>query len=302
MLFGKYHIVIFKEKSGGSRNLRFRGWLGIFLFLFASGLIGANVWLAREYMNTRAVLGQLKDAERVLEDQHAQLVGLAAGLSEIETDLERVQDFDAKLRLMMNMDSEGSGFADVGALNGQRENFSMSYLPMHRQELAVRKMNAFLKQLATETRLEELRQQELLHTMRKDRSVLAALPTIWPIEGFLTSRFGARPSPFTGRGEFHKGLDISAKPGTIIRAPGRGTVTFSGVDGAYGNSVMLDHGAGITTRYAHMQRIAAKDGQVLRRGDIVGYVGSTGRSSGPHLHYEVRLNGVNIDPMRYILN
>lgn len=300
MLFGKYHIVIFKEKSGGSRNLRFRGWLGVFLFLLFSGMVAGNIWLVREYMTLRSLQGQIKDAERVMEDQHGQLVGLAGQLEDLRVNLDRVQDFDAKLRLMMNMGEDAESFTDVGA--GSADVFSMGYLPMHRQELVVRKMNTFLKQLFTETRLEELRQQELLHTMRKDRSILASIPTIWPIEGFLTSRFGARPSPFTGRGEFHKGLDISAKTGTLIRAPGRGTVTFAGNDGAYGIAVILDHGGGITTRYAHMQRMAVKDGQTLRRGEVVGYVGSTGRSSGPHLHYEVRLNGVNIDPMRYILN
>lgn len=300
MLFGKYHIVIFKEKSGASRNLRFRAWFGIFLFLLFSGLAAGNFWLVREYINLRNLQGQLTDAERSLEDQHAQLVGLAGRVVEAQADLERVRDFDAKLRLMLNMDKGATDLTDVG--DASRESFSMAYLPMHRQELAVRKMNGFLKQLSTETRLEEVRQQELLRTMRKDKSLLAALPSIWPIDGFITSRFGARPSPFTGRGEYHKGLDISARTGTIIRAPGRGTVTFAGTDGAYGISAILDHGYGLTTRYAHMQRLAVKEGQTLVRGDIVGYVGSTGRSSGPHLHYEVRMNGANVDPMRYILN
>lgn len=300
MLFGKYHIVIFKEKSGASRNLRFRAWFGIFAFLLVAGLAVGNFWLVREFLAQRSLEVKLKDAERSLEEQHTQLIALAGRLSEVQTDLERVRDFDTRLRLMMNMERGDAELTDVGA--GRKDEFSMAYLPLHRQELALRRMNAFLKQLSTDTRLEEVRQQELFRTMRKDRSLLASLPSIWPIDGFITSRFGARPSPFTGRGEFHKGLDISAKTGTIIRSPGKATVTFSGVDGAYGNSAMLDHGGGITTRYAHMQRIAVKEGQIVRRGDIVGFVGSTGRSSGPHLHYEVRLNGVNVDPMRYILN
>lgn len=299
MLFGKYHIVIFKEKSGDSRNLRFRGWFGLFAFCVFAGLCAGNVWLYSHYQEVEFLRTQLRGAEKTIEDQANHMTAMVSRITEVQEDLERVQQFDAKIRLMMNMDKE----AESGAVGGSGgEEFSRSYLPLHRQELVVRKMNAFLKQLSADVRLEEVRQQELLTGVRANREVLAAMPAIWPVEGYLTSRFGGRPSPFSGRGEFHKGLDISARIGTPVQAPAKGVVVFAAVDGAYGNSVVIQHGAGISTRYAHMQRIALKEGQTVKRGDLVGTVGNTGRSSGPHLHYEVRLNGVNVDPMRYILN
>ena len=104
-----------------------------------------------------------------------------------------------------------------------------------------------------------------------------------------------------GSGQFHKGLDISSRMGTPILAPAQGAVTMAARDGAYGNSVEINHGGGIVTKYGHMQRWVVQPGQWVKRGEIIGYIGMTGRTTGPHLHYEVRLNGVPVNPMRYIL-
>ena len=298
MPFGKYHVVIFKDRGGGSRNIRLRGWLFLLVFLFGLGLLACNVWLWQHQAANSAMRERLEQAERVIADQNNQLSGLVNRITELQSDLGRVQQFDAKLRLMMNME----GDADEVTANGRAEEFSRSYLPLYRQELMVRRMNTFLKQLGEAVTLEEVRQQELLHSLRDNREFLASMPSIWPVEGFLTSRFGPRASPISGRRDFHTGLDISARAGTPIVAPARGTVSFAGRDGAYGNMVHIQHGAGLGTRYAHMQRSVVKEGQIVRRGAIIGYVGNTGRSTGPHLHYEVLLNGVNVNPMRYILN
>ena len=128
------------------------------------------------------------------------------------------------------------------------------------------------------------------------------MPTIWPVVGFVTSGFGARSAPFGGgRRQFHKGLDISNRTGTPIMATAQGTVLKAGHDGAYGLSVEINHGGGIVTKYAHMQRFVVQPGQYVKRGEVIGYIGMTGRTTGPHLHYEVILNGVPVNPMRYIL-
>lgn len=297
MLAGKYHIVIFREGTAGSRNMHLHGWAIVVFFLFVAALIACNVWLWRMWMQDRHLDANLTNAERVIAEQRRQTMNLAERITSLSQDVERVQRFDSKLRLMMNMEKDP---AEVG--NNAPGDFSRVYLPLHRQELAVRKMQAFLDQLADATRLEEVRQQELLRTMRENRGVLSAMPSIWPVAGFVSSSFGGRSSPFGNGPQFHKGLDISARVGTPIIAPADGTVILSGHDGAYGNSVELDHGGGIVTKYAHMQRASVKNGQWVKRGEILGYVGMTGRTTGPHLHYEVRLNGVPMNPMRYILD
>ncbi len=125
-------------------------------------------------------------------------------------------------------------------------------------------------------------------------------PSIWPIQGRLMGGFGERSDPFSGEGAFHKGVDISAPAGTAVRVTADGIVVFAGFDGGYGRLVVVNHGSGIQTAYAHLSRFFAHVGDEVRRGDVIGAVGTTGRSTGPHLHYEVRIGGGPVNPYRYL--
>ncbi|MEL7061836.1 MAG: M23 family metallopeptidase [Acidobacteriota bacterium] len=131
---------------------------------------------------------------------------------------------------------------------------------------------------------------------------LSSTPTIAPAAGILTSGFGYRRDPFTGRRAFHAGLDVAAPHGGPVRAPGDAVVVKAGRAGGYGKVVYLSHGNGLTTRYGHLSAIEVEPGERVRRGDVIGRVGSTGRSTGTHLHYEVRVNGKPADPLAYILD
>jgi murein DD-endopeptidase MepM/ murein hydrolase activator NlpD len=129
----------------------------------------------------------------------------------------------------------------------------------------------------------------------------AVRPSIWPVTGELTDNFGGRHNPFGGYSfEFHTGQDIATAWGTPVAAAANGTVTFAGWQNGYGQIVVIDHGDGLTTRYGHLSRIDVAVGQNITRGDLLGNVGSTGRSTGPHLHYEVRINDEPVDPMQYL--
>ena len=134
----------------------------------------------------------------------------------------------------------------------------------------------------------------------QDWTRLAAAPNIWPVEGRVTSSFGERMDPFSGEGAFHKGVDISSDYGTPIIAPADGTVEFAGEENGYGRAVVLNHGHGVTTVFGHMSSFAVVSGQHLHRGDTIGYVGISGRSTGPHVHYEVRINGTPVNPYNYM--
>jgi len=129
---------------------------------------------------------------------------------------------------------------------------------------------------------------------------LAAAPTLWPVEGRVTGSFGERIDPFNGEGAFHTGVDISTTYGHPVMAPADGVVTYADRSSGYGRLVMIDHGHGISTRYGHLSAFAVLAGQVIRRGDIIGYVGQSGRSTGPHLHYEVRIHDVPVNPHKYL--
>jgi murein DD-endopeptidase MepM/ murein hydrolase activator NlpD len=130
---------------------------------------------------------------------------------------------------------------------------------------------------------------------------LAAQPSIWPVDGpLMRSPYGKRTDPFSGEGAFHTGVDISAPSGTAVRSTADGTVIFAGFEGGYGRLVVVDHGAGLRTYYAHLSRFLVHTGQEVRRGEYVGNVGSSGRVTAPHLHYEVRNGGAPVNPYNYL--
>lgn len=144
--------------------------------------------------------------------------------------------------------------------------------------------------------------QGLIGSLETKRSLLASTPTIWPTKGWLTAGFGQRRSPFTGQRQMHEGVDIANTVGTSVIAPADGIVTYTGPLGGFGDVVSIDHGHKISTFYAHLQQHKVSQGQRVRRGDIIGLVGTTGRVTGPHLHYEIQVNEVSVDPTKYVID
>lgn len=146
--------------------------------------------------------------------------------------------------------------------------------------------------------------EQRLASVRNDvdrrQALVAATPSMWPITGWISSGFGHRRDPFTGDDDFHPGLDISAEYGAPVHAPADGVIESAAFNGNYGNFIALEHGFGLVTRYGHLSRFAVTPGQQVRRGDVIGYVGSTGRSTSPHLHYEVVVNGQLTNPLRLL--
>jgi murein DD-endopeptidase MepM/ murein hydrolase activator NlpD len=136
---------------------------------------------------------------------------------------------------------------------------------------------------------------------RRNR-LAAATPSIWPAYGWLSSRMGGRQDPFTGERDSHPGLDISADKGSAVYATADGSVSQTSYAGAYGNLIVIDHGYGLETRYGHLSAYRVKPGQTVKRGDVIGLVGSTGRATGPHLHYEVRVNDRILNPLNLLVN
>jgi murein DD-endopeptidase MepM/ murein hydrolase activator NlpD len=136
--------------------------------------------------------------------------------------------------------------------------------------------------------------------MARAGKVLAALPSRWPVRGAVNSEFGMRQSPWTQSQEFHSGMDIRAERGTAVHAPAAGTVVFAGAQPEYGTTVIIDHGQEIRSLYGHLSKIAVQAGQKIERGTVIAYTGNTGRSSGPHLHYEILVKGQSVNPRAYL--
>jgi murein DD-endopeptidase MepM/ murein hydrolase activator NlpD len=152
--------------------------------------------------------------------------------------------------------------------------------------------------LVAHVREESRRLRALASVTREAGTVLSAIPVTLPLRAGVNSPFGPRLSPWTRQAEFHAGLDLAARAGTAVTATAPGVVRFAGAADAYGKLIILDHGLGIETRYAHLHQISVTRGQRVERGQLIGLTGNTGRSTAPHLHYEVQVNGKPMDPRR----
>ena len=137
---------------------------------------------------------------------------------------------------------------------------------------------------------------------RDQTLLLSSTPSIWPVRGYLSATFGNRLDPFTGRPDFHPGIDISTPTGTKVVAPADGIVLSTGLQGGYGNAIIIDHGYGVVSRYGHLEGFNVQPGQKVRRGEVIAFVGNTGRSTGPHLHYEVWVRDQAQNPIHFILD
>ena len=156
-----------------------------------------------------------------------------------------------------------------------------------------------LHRLLREARLETASFQAITSKVETNQKVWRRVPTVRPVEGYLSSRFGVRNDPFTGRRRTHKGVDMGARSGARVQAPAEGMVIMTGWNRSYGRYVDIDHRNGFTTRYGHLSKILVQRGDHVRRRDPIGIVGETGRATGEHLHYEVRLHGRPVDPTFY---
>jgi murein DD-endopeptidase MepM/ murein hydrolase activator NlpD len=257
--------------------------------------------LLRDYRYTKSRMPLLARLKVENEHQKAQLGYLAKRIEGITQKVTELKEFDHRLRLMVAMDNqkgeEGTGGQGGSEPSGLRSDFSSTKT----QREMVRLMHRTLDQMDAELLTGERQKAELHRFLEDQKVLLASTPSIWPAKGWLSSRFGYRQSPFNGQKEFHKGVDISARTKAPILAPANGIVTYVGKDGGYGRVVRINHGHGVVTRFGHIQKALVKKGQRVKRGETIALVGNTGRSTGPHVHYEVHLNGVPVNPLRYIL-
>jgi len=164
----------------------------------------------------------------------------------------------------------------------------------------IKELKSILESLREISDSEAVDLSGLAETEKKLKEYLDTIPTLWPAAGRVSDTFGYRQDPFTRKKTFHEGLDISAPYGADIKAAASGKVVFSGRQSGYGYMVIIDHGRGISTAYGHASRLLVKEGQKVKKGDVIAKVGSTGRSTGPHLHFEVRLNDTPVDPSKYL--
>lgn len=277
-----------------------------FVFVASIFLFGYVVYdyskLKRSTLNTYSLEKKMAGQAEEINSQRKQIQTFAKEINILKTEIVELNSFESKIRVIANIEktADQDGVFGVGGSIPEDLNPNISIEKKHNSLL--REMHDQVSGLNQATTKQKDGFQTLLQYLQDQRNLLASTPAICPTKGWVTSKFGYRTSPFTGLKEFHKGLDIATRKGTPVIATADGVVSFSGKKGFLGKVVSIDHGHGVVSRYAHLSKMKKKQGEKVKRGDIIGLVGSSGRSTGPHLHYDVRVNGVNVNPEKYILN
>ncbi|MFZ5573262.1 MAG: M23 family metallopeptidase [Thermodesulfobacteriota bacterium] len=258
--------------------------------------------LKQAAVDNSSLLQQAALQREEIARQQRQIHSFAGELHTLKSKLVRLNDFEKSIRIIANITqpNENKSFFGIGGSTPE-EGEPLDKAAEHPGSM-IRELHVQVASLGRAAEYQHSEFETILKQLREKQNTLASTPSILPARGRITSRFGYRRSPFTGRREMHKGLDIAASMGEPIAAAADGIVSFVGKKSFLGKIVVIDHGHGVSTRYAHCGRLLKKVGDRLRRGDIIAHVGNTGRSTGPHLHYEVRLNGVQVNPENYLLD
>ena len=240
--------------------------------------------------------------EELVVQQQSQIVAFDQKLDQLKTQLADLQSFEQKIRIIANLEASDDGSSLFGVGGSDPEDLDPAAMMEQDYQALVRDMHVEIKAIDQASLDRHNSFSSIFSQLEGKRNLLAATPSIRPVKGWVSSRFGYRESPFTGRREFHRGLDIATHAGSPIVSPADGLVTFAGSKGLMGKMVTIEHGFGMVTRYGHTQKLLKKKGDRVKRGETIALVGNTGRSTGPHLHYEIRLNGVSVNPTNYFLN
>ena len=311
-----YTILIVPEKTSQVKRLIIPSWLVrsasiaiAFVVLFA-GVMVFDYWYVMSQIGENKLLKlenrRLRQQVQIFQNK----------ISTVENTLERIKTFSTRLKVIMHIEDHGPNLqeklpdasANIAPDPAQKvsavaENSDPEAL-LDPDKIELKKEYSLLENKIHEMSQEAFQTEEILQdeyeVLYDKRSFLAALPTRQPASGYFTSGFGVRVSPYGDRVKMHEGLDIANRLGTTIRAPADGEVTFASSKTGYGLTLILNHGYGIETLYGHLKKFVVLKGEKVKRGTRIALLGNSGRSTGPHVHYEVRVHGYPVDPRSYI--
>ncbi|MGB7055087.1 MAG: M23 family metallopeptidase [bacterium] len=293
-------IIFITGKGNKTTNLRIKSvFIALILIACVAILVSFTYNLtsfAKKEVD-RNRLSQVENENRVVRNE---INRIEKEMSNLQTFIDSLELYDKKLR----------SYAPLRPIDDELRNMGVGgYTPLfEKEELSLdvkselTNVSETLDNLVGRARLQKSSFDELANFLQEKAYLRNHTPSIMPVQGWLIRGFGYQIDPFTGQVKMHEGLDIAAPTGTPIVVPADGTVRYAGNKKDYGLSVEIDHGYGFVTRYGHCQRIRVNSGMRVKRGDVIAYVGNTGRSTGPHLHYEVRVSHTAVNPMNYVLS
>jgi len=307
-MFKRYTVIVIDKsgrpikKASVSTNFIRTTILLCFILLSSFCIFGYDYYKIKkeegfaEFLRSKVSLQTEK-----IHEQRRQIQAFANQIIALKGHMARLDEFEKQIRILANIEANTNDENYYGIGGSMPDDLLDPNLDLASEhDKLVKNMHEQVVQLQMASNYKEKDLKTLLGILEEQRNILSATPSILPTKGYITSRFGYRRSPFTGRREIHKGIDISNKKGTPIMAAADGVVSFAGARGLFGRIITIDHGHGLVTYYAHLDKILKNEGERVRKGEIIAKMGDTGRTTGAHLHYEVQLNGVPVNPAKYI--
>jgi murein DD-endopeptidase MepM/ murein hydrolase activator NlpD len=295
-----YTLLILPKKHSSAKKVILSGTLVKGASLFMMGLILTMMYFSYDYIVIRREQAELRRLKVQTAEQKKQIEGLVAKVDQFASKMEELKQFDKKIRIMANLETgrEKAQLLGIGGPVNEEKRIRSKVAEDDRTVVAGidRKVDGLMNEASSR----EKSFTALLGYLKEKKSLLAATPSLWPVMGWVTSEFGRRSSPFGSDQEFHKGLDIATKYGRAVQTPADGIVTEAAYHQDVGQMIQIDHGHGIITFYGHLSKAIVQAGMTVRKGDRIGYVGSSGRSTGSHLHYTVMFKGVAVNPRKYL--
>ena len=292
-------LIIPKKKSSAKRlTLSNKVLKGVAFCIMA--VILASMYTYYDYIKIKRDKIELERLRRQTREQKVQIDGLAEKVNNFAVRMEELSQLDKNIRTVANVEDKrykGQILGIGGSINDETRIKSHAETD---QRMVIAKIDQNVEQLSKDAVEQKNSFNELFKFLKQQKSILAATPSIWPVQGWVTSEFGFRSSPLGEGREFHKGIDIATRMGVHVVAPADGLVSEVSYDRDVGHMVKIDHGYGMTSWYGHLFRSVVKQGNMVKRGDLLGYVGNSGRSTGSHLHYSVSLNGIPVNPRKYL--
>ncbi len=303
------NVIIFSKRDGHARQLNLPPLaltcMVLAVLAIVGGAFGAGMSLGHGGTDGSLALGQAAHWSQILAKQREEIADLKQQM-QARADAIAIQLGDMKAHVI-RLDALGQRLTAMAGIKSSEFNFGHdppqggpeADIPGARPEIG--DISTMLKSLQSQIDLSGSQLSALENVILSRQLGQEIHPEGRPVStGYISSGFGQRVDPFTGGGEFHEGIDFAAPEGTRIRAVAAGIVTWAGQRGGYGNMVQIDHGNGYATRYGHAYRVLVHVGQTVQRGDVLALVGDTGRSTGPHVHFEVLRNGHEVNPARFI--
>ncbi|WP_277998204.1 M23 family metallopeptidase [Zhaonella formicivorans] len=272
-----------------------------FIYCIATLVIGTSLvslYFTFNYFNLKAEIKHLEFVRQENRKQAAQILLLQSKTEAMKEKLESVEKLDREVRAMIGLKTADTQSQDL--LRQQEARRETQTLSSREDSGLIERMEEELDEIQSEAELQSLKLAKLKKDVERKLDYLAALPDLWPAEGKITDEFGPRRSPFGRRQETHSGIDINGNYGDPVLAAGSGIVVYAGRKPVWGKIIVIDHGYGYKSYYAHNSELLAQAGEHVKKGQPIAKIGSTGRSTGSHLHFGVEKNGQFIDPLEVL--